>query len=179
MTGASEREWRAIPGYEGSYEASSDGFIRSLNRIDGRGNRLEGRILKGAIVSGYMRVALCLPGRKREYSVHRLVMLAFTGPCPGGHEVLHGDGVRTNNNHSNLSYGTRGDNVRDSIRHGTNVNANKTHCIKGHEYTDANTYIIRPGMVIPNRSCRKCTNDSGRRYRAKKKAAQTESRMGY
>ena len=51
--------------------------------------------------------------------MHRLVMLAFVGPCPDGMEVCHKDGVSTNSLLSNLRYDTHVGNYVDAIRHGT------------------------------------------------------------
>lgn len=153
----SEVEWRPIPGWEGYYEVSDDGQVRSLDRLDARGCQVKGRTLRGTINAyGYPFVTLSKSGYRWLTVVHRLVMLAFVGPCPEGHEVLHADGTRANNNLSNLSYGTRSDNARDSIKHGTNVNAAKTHCKRGHAFTEANTYRIstRPR----SRWCRTCVN---------------------
>lgn len=51
--------------------------------------------------------------------VHHLVLEAFVGPMPEGHEGCHRDGDRTNNHLGNLYWGTRAENVRDAIEHGT------------------------------------------------------------
>lgn len=147
-------EWRAIPGYEGYYEVSDDGQVRTLPRTDIRGVQVKTRTRAlNPNASGYPSLALAKDGSKWFIPVHRLVMLAFIGPCPDGHEVLHADGTRTNNNLSNLSYGTRTDNVRDSLRHGTNVNANKTHCKRGHELNSVNAYSSKGKK---KRDCRVC-----------------------
>lgn len=61
----------------------------------------------------YRRVCF---GRNYEYMVHQVVATAFHGPCPPGMIVLHWDGNPLNNNAANLRYGTRADNVQDSIR---------------------------------------------------------------
>lgn len=42
--------------------------------------------------------------------IHQIVLEAFCGPCPDGMEVLHGNGIRTDNRLSNLRYGTRSEN---------------------------------------------------------------------
>ncbi len=64
--------------------------------------------------NGYL--GFWLGNGRREY-VHRAVMLAFVGPCPGGHEVCHCDGDRRNNKLSNLRYDTHENNCRDTIKH--------------------------------------------------------------
>lgn len=71
--------------------------------------------------SGHLQVALMANGAKRGKSicVHVLVLTAFKGAPPDGLECLHGDGNAANNNIRNLRWGTRLQNVRDSITHGT------------------------------------------------------------
>jgi predicted small metal-binding protein len=54
----------------------------------------------------------------RWFSVHRLVALAFIGPCPEGHEIAHENGDATDNRVMNLSWKTHADNIRDRTRHG-------------------------------------------------------------
>ncbi|QIG57716.1 HNH endonuclease [Arthrobacter phage Sarge] len=147
-------EWRAIPGYEGHYEVSDDGQIRSLPRLNARNQPIGGHILKPNVeTDGYQRVDLFMRGARSHVAVHRMVMLAFEGPCPEGQEVLHGDGNRVHNRLPNLSYGTRSENALDTIRHGMNVNAAKTHCKRGHEFTADNTHL----NVNGSRECRRCT----------------------
>jgi len=67
----------------------------------------------------HLKVTLRLDGRRRSEFVHRLVLLAFVGPCLLGMECRHGDGDPTNNVAANLSWGTRTQNHRDRKRHGT------------------------------------------------------------
>jgi hypothetical protein len=82
-----------------------------------------------------------------------LVLEAFVGPCPDGLEACHWDDDPTNNRLSNLRWDTSIANKRDMARNGGgNQNAHKTHCIRGHEYTPANTYRKRGG----GRECRVC-----------------------
>jgi len=97
---------KAIPGFPGYY-ATRDGHIFSTYR----GKLHE---LKHWKHNGYFRVAT----RFGQHPVHRLVMFAYVGPCPAGHEVLHYDGDKQNNNLSNLRYGTRKENMEDMRRHG-------------------------------------------------------------
>lgn len=151
----SEVEWRALPGYEGLYEVSSDGAVRSLERLSIRGVRVKARVmrLQPNPRGGHLQVDLHdREGKRWNAKVHQLVMLAFVGPCPSGLEVLHGDGIPANNRLSNLSYGTKSQNKLDQVRHGTDPNASKTHCIRGHEFTEENT-LVRYGQW---RECRKC-----------------------
>ncbi|WP_369497494.1 HNH endonuclease signature motif containing protein [Nocardia otitidiscaviarum] len=72
--------------------------------------------------------------------VHRLVAEAFYGPRPSGFDTRHLDGDTRNNAASNLAYGTRSRNQLDSVQHGTQYEASRTHCSNGHEFTPENTY---------------------------------------
>lgn len=103
--------WIFIPGFEGVYQVSDLGNVKSFARYK------DGRFLKpGKASHGYYTVSF---GRNNSKTVHSLVALAFLGPCPKGMEVLHIDGTRTNNAVSNLRYGTRTDNILDAIKHGS------------------------------------------------------------
>lgn len=91
--------WKPIPGYS-KYEVSDRGRVRRLYmRQD-----LAPRILKPfKHRTGYM--VIDLTGRK-SVSVHRLVLLAFIGPCPEDHEAMHKNSIRDDNRLSNLKWGT-------------------------------------------------------------------------
>lgn len=103
---ASAENWRGVAGHP-DYIVSSEGRVR---RLHGE------RILRGDVDRyGYQRVLL--NGTRRK--VHRLVCEAFHGAAPTGHEVCHLDGDRRNNRAANLMWGTRSDNVRHSVAHGT------------------------------------------------------------
>lgn len=103
--------WKPIPGYDGRYEASSEGRIR---RVKGKrsGERLP-RILRTFIADGYVRTVLMRDdGSQYKPGVHVLVAEAFLGPCPSGQEVNHMDLDKFNNRACNLEYLTRLDNQR-------------------------------------------------------------------
>lgn len=115
--------WKDIPGYEGKYQASDLGRIRSLNRrvnIGGGHTRLmKGRVLRPAASKKYdPHLTVVLGHGENGSSVHRLVAAAFLGPCPKGQEVRHLDGNPQNNHISNLAYGTRTENICDVMRIG-------------------------------------------------------------
>lgn len=116
--------WKDIPGYEGRYQASDLGRVRSMDRTEPFSSyflksglfrsaslrKFKGKILApGPSKSGHTSVSL---GRHNSQLVHVLVMLTFTGPCPEGHEVLHMNHVANDNRHSNLKYGTRSENIK-------------------------------------------------------------------
>jgi NUMOD4 motif/HNH endonuclease len=152
--------WLPVPGYEGFYEVSDLGRVRSLPRW-----KVRGGILKPFTTGQAKYAAVTLySGSKasaRTWAVHVLVAMAFCEGHAPGLEVRHENGDKHNNAASNLSWGTHQVNQQDMIRHGTHLNARKTYCDNGHEFTPANTYIRPSG----HRACRKCTADSQRRYR--------------
>lgn len=112
--------WKAIPGYEGVYEVSDLGRVRSLERIDAMGRVQQGRMKSAPIGShGYPFVSLGLAGKATCELVHRLVLLAFVGPAPPAHECRHLDGNRSNCVLANLRWGTRFENCADKLLHGT------------------------------------------------------------
>lgn len=151
--------WKPIPGYEGLYEASSLGHIRGVNRIDSAGRKWRARELSpGKSTGGYLQVGLFKNGRPKYHYVHRLILLTFHGAAPTGTECRHIDGDPNNNAASNLRHGTRSENIRDQVTHGTHAFANKTHCPHGHAYTPENV-VRRKGSRI----CRACINAAARR----------------
>ena len=113
--------WAPIPGYEGHYEASSLGEIRSLKRNNFSGVCARKRPLlmrPRASNAGYLRVTLTKDGSASTYSVHRLVLIAFRGSAPEGHEGCHLDGNQLNNAIDNLQWGTKAENIRQRTEHG-------------------------------------------------------------
>lgn len=116
--------WKDIPGYEGRYQASSEGRIRSVTRrvrLVAHGTETtrlsKGQILRpGKARSGHVSVVLGHGAAGSQ--VHQLVAMTFLGPCPDGCEVCHNDGNPENNALSNLRYDTRSENIKDVIRQG-------------------------------------------------------------
>lgn len=124
MTERTER-WLPVVGYEGYYEVSDCGRVRSLDRVieDRRGRRrwLVGRVLRTCRgnQNGHVMVSLYTEGERGPRWIHRLVLEAFIGPCPEGTECCHNDGNPANNALSNLRWDTPKSNAADSLRHGT------------------------------------------------------------
>ncbi|MGW7657847.1 NUMOD4 motif-containing HNH endonuclease [Streptomyces tendae] len=140
-------EWAHIAGYEGLYEVSTFGNVRSWSRTK-RGALLKPRSNK----QGYLSVALTRAGSVKHRKIHQLVLEAFVGPRPEGTVCRHLDGNPVRNVVGNLAWGTQSENMADAIRHGTHSEARKTHCSSGHEYTEANTVVRKNGK----RRCRAC-----------------------
>lgn len=101
-------EWRDIVGYEGYYQVSNYGNIRHIKN----GILKQTQRNKSA---KYLCVYLSVNGNAKVVSVHRLVVEAFLGPPPIGHEVRHLDGNPQNNFLSNVVWGTKIENCRDRI----------------------------------------------------------------
>jgi hypothetical protein len=153
MSAESDSQWFPIPGWEGMYEVSIYGEVRSLDRVTTKGQRIKGQTLVlNVTMHGYRVVGLYRGSRRTPRTVHSLVMEATHGPRPEGMEVLHGNGHRSDNRRANLTYGTRSENNLDKAKHGTDHNAIKAHCKQGHEFTPDNTYRKPEG----GRSCRTC-----------------------
>lgn len=123
-------EWKPVVGFEGSYEVSNFGRVKSVDRIaisnrkEGSvERRLRGRLLRpGAQKPGHLTVAI---GRGNSRLVHVLVLEAFAGPRPDGMDALHRDDNPTNNRFDNLRWGTRSDNLFDAVRNGGKARGEK------------------------------------------------------
>lgn len=131
MTSNSEI-WKDIPGYEGRYQASTEGRIRSVDhrvRVVVHGKEAT-RITRGQVLrpgrqkSGHVSVVLGHGAHGSQ--VHQLIMLTFVGPVPEGCEVCHNDGNPANNALNNLRYDTRSENILDEYRAGR-IPRGKTH----------------------------------------------------
>ena len=109
--------WKPIVGFEGRYEVSNHGRVKSLLRCRGTTERILKPFTNNQV--GHLSVRLYARRERRGSLVHRLVLTAFVGPCPSGTECRHLDGNPTNNHVGNLCWGTRTENMADNIRHGT------------------------------------------------------------
>lgn len=174
--------WKPIEGFEGHYEVSVHGRVRSLNR------QLANRVYPGKIIkpslntrTGYLAVSLSLKGKHYNHRVHRLVATAFIDAIEGKIHVNHIDGDKLNNNATNLEWVTIYENNRhaiDVIGHEPDYkelsrifeqkSASQTHCKRGHELTSENT-ILRKNKYFIGKSCRTCKNKFWRSYMYKLK----------
>lgn len=103
-----EREiWKDIEGYEGLYQVSNMGRVRSLDRKDKNGQFRNGRVLAGRDDGhGYHTVALYRDGNAKNWLIHRLVAKAFLDNPSNLPEVNHKDENKANNAVSNLEWCT-------------------------------------------------------------------------
>jgi hypothetical protein len=150
--------WEPVPGYEGLYDVSDAGRVRSHPRP-----RTPGGILRQTVErsTGYLKVELCRDGVQSSLRVHRLVALAFLRtPGPREH-VRHLNGDKLDNQLTNLAIGSVSENAQDLVRHGRHNNARKTECKKGHPFS---------GVNARQRVCIICIRESKREYAARKRA---------
>lgn len=121
--------WKAVRGYEGLYEVSDLGRIRSLGRTcnakNGSRQKKRSRILVQEVtVHGYCRVRLYnSDGESKHFAVHRIVMNAFVGASEL--QINHKNEIKTDNRLVNLEYCTAMDNCNYGSRNARISNAKK------------------------------------------------------
>ena len=121
--------WKDVVGYEGFYQVSNLGRVRSCDRyveqLSRRGNPanrvIKGRILSPRIARGYSMVTLHSAGLGDQRLIHVLVAQAFIGDRPKDFDINHIDGNKANNRLSNLEYCTRSQNIRHSYKLGLQI----------------------------------------------------------
>jgi hypothetical protein len=144
--------WQDIPGYEGIYQISDLGRVKSIRT---------GKIL---VIDhgkyGHGQVCLSVDGQRQKASVHRAVLEAFSGAPEAGQVARHLNGDARDNRLQNLVWGTPKENTSDMLRHGTvshgekhpisrltNDQARAIRCSKERGRALAKTYGIDPALV--------------------------------
>lgn len=119
----SKEIWRDIPGYEGYYQASDEGRVRSLDRWiiykNGRKRFYKGKIFEGSFNNGgYKTVNLSRYDKQKIFQISQLVAMAFLYHEPNGHTLVidHINGIKTDNNIKNLRVVTHRDNTSTCYR---------------------------------------------------------------
>lgn len=127
-----KEKWRAIPGFEGAYEVSSCGQIRTVAHVIEYSYIRKGvfgqkikvktsRTVKSKLIkpqkqkNGYLLVHLHKHGKRGAYLVHRLVALSFIPNVHKKEQVNHIDGDKENNCSDNLEWVTNGENQKHKI----------------------------------------------------------------
>jgi len=127
---SSLERWKPVVGYEGRYDVSELGNMRTYleanRRVVDKGTELyriaasPHPIKTGVNNQGYSCASLvACSGRSKKLAVHRLVLSAFVGPRHKGKMARHMNGIRTDARLENLVYGTASENQTDRVRHGT------------------------------------------------------------
>ena len=163
--GSSFERWLPVVGWEGYYEVSSEGNVRSADRVVNHQHSgyltLRGRLLTQSVnIHGRKYVRLTRDAKSSSFLVHRLVAFAFVGQPPKADmEVCHNDGDETNNRFENLRWDTHRENMRDMVKHGRNC-AGKTECPRGHPLAEPNLVacVKRAGY----RECLSCSRARAR-----------------
>lgn len=121
--------WKDIPNYEGYYQISSLGRVRSLNRVVSSYPR---RVVKKSRLlhpnenkDGHFRVCLTKNKIRNYFFIHRIVLSVYAENYNNFPVCCHGDGVPSNNRIENLRWGTVKDNSDDSRKHGTLIMGEK------------------------------------------------------
>lgn len=132
--------WKDIVGYEGLYQVSNLGRIRSLDRYDRLGRFHKGKIRASKDNGkGYLVLPLKHNGVQKMISVHRTVAMAFIDNPNELPEVNHIDGNKTNNHSSNLEWCDRSANIQHAVDNGlhTNFGQKKVMCVETGEIFDS------------------------------------------
>ena len=123
-----EEVWKDIEGYEGLYQVSNMGRVRSLDHYvihASKNGSIANHFFKGRQIKphydgrdNYLQFGLCKDGETKQHLVHRLVAKAFLAPPIGKNEVNHIDGDKTNNKVNNLEWATKKENLQHALKTG-------------------------------------------------------------
>jgi hypothetical protein len=116
-----EEIWKDVVGWEGLYEVSNLGRVKSLDKTIKHNNKnclanIRGRLLKQCKATGYCKIVLAENAHKVSASVHRLVAEAFIPNSESKRTVNHKNGIKTDNRVENLEWATQKENVHHAYQ---------------------------------------------------------------
>lgn len=135
-------KYKHVIGYEGVYEVSEFGDIKRIEK---------NKILKPQIVKGYYRLELCKNAQRKQYTIHRLVALAFIPNPLNKEQVNHIDGNKLNNHVSNLEWVTAKENMNHAWNNGLKKSSPKQRKAASKtmiEYNQKETMDLTTGIVF-------------------------------
>lgn len=148
--------WVSFPDFEGSYEVSSRGRVRSLDRYLSNGQFRKGQLLKPQCTRRSVAQAyLCVENIHYRISLARTVLSAFDRKPKDGEQAFHHDGDKRNCSIENLTWVNAEEASRAPIVRGTHGNVIKTLCPRGHELTGQNLRKFQFERY-GKRQCRQC-----------------------
>jgi hypothetical protein len=122
--------WKDVPNYEGYYQVSNLGRIKSLPKVTSFGighiNWVEKILKPSRDKDGYFCFVSCIDYKKVTHKIHQIVLLSFGFDRPLDSVVCHNDGNRSNNRLTNLRWGTCKENRQDQIKHGNDDRGEKS-----------------------------------------------------
>lgn len=128
-----EEIWKKIEGYDGDY------LISNLGRVKSYYNNKESILKQSIDRRGYYRVSLSKNSIKKTFSIHRLVSTAFIENKDNKLTVNHLDGIKTNNQVTNLQWATNSENIQHAFKTGLMENSKKN-IIKAYEASKKPVY---------------------------------------
>lgn len=132
--------WKPIPEFEGLYEISNLGRVKSLIGWDGHGYINRERIIKPTLTStGYYKVDLKKNGKRKVYKLHRAIAQAFIPNPEGKPFINHIDGNPLNNDIANLEWCTNQENIRHGYKLGLLPSTREYHEDFIHRYAEGET----------------------------------------
>ena len=145
--------WKDIKGFEGLYQASNLGRVKSLKRPYG----LKEKILKPGLACGYYQVQLCKNSKVKFYYVHRLVWEAFNGSIPEGLQVNHINEIKSDNRLENLNLMT----PKENTNYGTGIERRSKKQINGKKSKPVLQFTLDNILVKEYPSIRQAERETG------------------
>lgn len=119
--------WKDIKGYEGLYQVSNLGRVKSVEKIDSSGRLRKEKLRKLQDNRGYLEIVLRKSNETQQFSVHRLVYETFVGEIPEGMQVNHINENKSDNRVDNLNLMT----PKENSNWGTGIERHRNQLING------------------------------------------------